>query len=69
MCITVTPARRVFCYGGVNFPDPNPRLSPEEVKAALAVQYPELATAAINGPQAVGDQLRYELVRAVGSKG
>jgi hypothetical protein len=32
-------------------------------------QYPELATAAINGPEAVGDKLRYEFVRAVGTKG
>ena len=34
--MTVTPAVRIFGYSGVNLPDPNPRLSPEEVKAALA---------------------------------
>jgi PRTRC genetic system protein C len=33
------------------------------------MQYPELATAAINGPEAVGDKLRYEFLRSVGSKG
>lgn len=67
--MTITPATRFFAYSGINLPDPNPRLSPEEVKAAYATQYPELATAAINGPEAVGDKLRYEFVRAIGAKG
>ncbi len=34
-----------------------------------AHQYPELATAVINGPEAVGDKLRYEFVTNVGVKG
>lgn len=34
-----------------------------------ATQYPELATASINGPEAVGDKLKYEFVRAIGTKG
>ncbi len=67
--MTVTPATCLFAYSGINLPNPNPRLSSEEVKAAYATQYPELATAAINGPEAVGDKLRYEFVRAIGSKG
>ena len=67
--MTVTPAVRIFSYSGLNLPDPNPRFSPDEVKAAYAAQYPELATAAINGPEAVGDKLRYEFVRAIGAKG
>jgi PRTRC genetic system protein C len=45
------------------------KLSPEEIKAAYSNQYPELATAVINGPEAVGDKLRYEFVRAIGAKG
>jgi PRTRC genetic system protein C len=67
--VTITPAVRIFSYSGLNLPDPNPRFSPDEVKAAYAAQYPELATAAINGPEAVGDKLRYEFVRAIGAKG
>ena len=67
--MTITPAVRIFSYSGLNLPDPNPRFSPDEVKAAYAAQYPELATAAINGPEAVGDKLRYEFVRAIGAKG
>jgi len=67
--MTVTPAIRIFSYHGITLPDPDRRLSPEEVKAAYSTQYPELATAAINGPEAVGDKLRYEFVRAIGAKG
>jgi PRTRC genetic system protein C len=67
--VTVTPAVRTFAYSSITLPDPNPKLSPEEVKSLLAAQYPELATAAINGPEVVGDKLRYEFVRAIGSKG
>ena len=67
--MTVTPAVRTFAYSSITLPDPNPKLSPEEVKSLLAAQYPELATAAINGPEVVGDKLRYEFVRAIGSKG
>ena len=50
-------------------PDINPKLSPEEIKAAYSTQYPELASAAINGPEVVSDKLRWEFVRAIGAKG
>jgi PRTRC genetic system protein C len=65
----VTQAVREFGYNGIRLPDPNSALSPAEVKAVYSAQYPELATAAINGPEVVGDKLRYEFVRAVGAKG
>ena len=32
--MTVTPAIRIFSYHGITLPDPDCRLSPEEVKAA-----------------------------------
>jgi len=67
--VTVTPAIRTFAYSSVTLPDPNPKLLPDEVKAIYSAQYPELATAAINGPEAVGHKLRYEFVRAIGAKG
>ena len=65
----ITPAVREFSYMGLKLPDINAQLSPEEVKAAYATQYPELATAAITGPEAVGEKLRYDFVRAIGAKG
>jgi len=40
---------RSFTYNGVKLPDPDPRMTPEEVKAVYSHQYPELATAAITG--------------------
>jgi len=67
--VKITPAVREFSYMGLKLPDINAQLSPEEVKAAYATQYPELATAAINGPEAVGEKLRYDFVRAIGAKG
>ena len=60
---------RSFTYNGVKLPDPDPRMTPEEAKAAYGHRYPELATAAITGPEASGDQLLYSFVRAIGTKG
>jgi len=34
-----------------------------------AMQYPEIATAAISGPEPVGDTMKYTFERAIGSKG
>lgn len=69
MSVTVTTARRSFSYGGLVLPDINPHLSPEEIKAAYSQQYPELATAAITGPEVVGDKLQYTFVASIGVKG
>jgi PRTRC genetic system protein C len=60
---------RSFTYNGAKLPDPDPRMTPEEVKNLYAHQYPELATAAITGPEISGDRLQYSLVRAIGTKG
>jgi len=32
-------------------------------------QYPDIATASITGPEAVGDKLVYRFTRAIGTKG
>ena len=34
-----------------------------------SMQYPEIATAAISGPEAVGDTMKYTFERAIGAKG
>jgi len=60
---------RSFSYNGLKLPDPDPRMTPEEVKSLYSHQYPELATAAISGPEASGDQMQYSFVRAIGTKG
>jgi len=60
---------RSFTYNGVKLPDPDPSMTPEDVKAAYSHQYPELATAAITAPESSGEQLVYSFVRAIGTKG
>ena len=53
------PLCRCFEFNGVKLPDPNPKLSVEEVRALYAHQFPDIATASITGPEATGDKLRY----------
>ena len=60
---------REFSFNGVRIPDPDKSLSPEEVRSVLATIYPDIATASITGPEAVGDKLRYNFVRSIGVKG
>ena len=69
MALTVAKMTRIFQFHGIRLPDPNPTMSVDEVKALYATQYPELATAVVNGPEAVGDKMRYTFDRAIGSKG
>ena len=67
--ITETRMSRDFSYNGVKLPDPNPAMTPEEVRQFYATQYPDITTASIMGPEAEGDKLRYSFVRAIGAKG
>jgi len=60
---------RSFTYNGVKLPDPDPRMTPGEVKTIYSHQYPELATAAVAGLEIVEEHLRYSFVRAIGTKG
>jgi PRTRC genetic system protein C len=69
MPITVTKMTRLFQFNGIRLPDPNPNMSVDEVKALYAGQYPELATAVVNGPEAVGDKKRYTFQLAIGGNG
>jgi PRTRC genetic system protein C len=69
MPLTITKMTRLFSFNGIRLPDPNPNMSVDEVKALYSAQYPELATAVVNGPEAVGDKMRYTFERAIGSKG
>jgi PRTRC genetic system protein C len=47
--IEAKPLSRNFTYNGLKLPDPDPRMTAEEVKSLYSHQYPELATAAIAG--------------------
>lgn len=62
-------ATREFSFNGVRLPDPNPSMTVEQVRECYCLAYPEITTAAIEGPEAVGSKLVYRFVRAIGSKG
>ena len=67
--MTIKAMVRVFEYAGVRFPDPNEKMTVEQVRGVLATQYPEIAKAALTGPQTLGDKCVYRFERAIGTKG
>lgn len=69
MPVQTKPLVRVFVFNGAKLPDPGSTMTIEQVRTAYAATYPEIATAEIDGPQAVAGTLRYTFNRAVGTKG
>lgn len=67
--LTVAGLKREFVYGNQVIPDPNPALSIDQVRDALTAAYPEIATAALAGPEVTDTTMRYTFSRAIGSKG
>ena len=65
----VTPARRTFSFQGRSLNDPDPNLSPDEVRVFFAAADASLLTAAVEGPTMVDGALSYTFVRAVREKG
>ena len=63
------PLSRHFEFNGVRIPDVDPKLSPEEIRTLYSHEFPDIATASITGPEAVGDKLVYRFMRAIGTKG
>jgi PRTRC genetic system protein C len=63
------PVPRTFRFNKRVLPDPNPKMTPAQVKDLYAAQYPELASAAIEEPELKGGQQVYTLARQVGTKG
>jgi PRTRC genetic system protein C len=59
---------RIFVYDGREFPDPDPSMTPDQVRQTMADFFPELANAEIK-QAARGEDTLYELVRKVGTKG
>ena len=69
MAITVAKLIREFTYNGMTFVDPGAAFSPDDVRDLYSAQYPELTTAAIDGPEFSGEVARFKFVRAAGAKG
>lgn len=59
---------RKFVVDGREFPDPDPNLSPDEVRKMWTDFFPELANAEVREHKKDDDTI-YELVRRVGTKG
>ena len=65
----VERTKRRFFYLGLELPDINERLTPEQIRDAYCTLYPEITTAAIEGPVAVDGALKFTFTRALGTKG
>ena len=59
--------KREFVYNGVKLPDTTPTMTPEQVRETYTHLYPEIATAASEGPETVAGKLVYKFVRAIGA--
>lgn len=69
MALSIVALPRVFHYNGTELPDPNPTLTAEKVRELYVARFPELSTAAVNGPEARNKKMIYTFVRSVGAKG
>ena len=67
--VKVTSLPREFYFNGSRIPDPDPGMSVEQVREMITPRFPELATAAVNGPEDTGTAQRYTFVRSIGEKG
>ena len=59
---------RILVYDDREFPDPDPGMTVDEVKATLADFYGEIANASVKETKR-GDDTIYEFQRRVGTKG
>jgi PRTRC genetic system protein C len=48
--LVISPVRREFIYNGTSIPDPDPKMTPEQVRDSLVAVYPEIATAPSPAP-------------------
>jgi PRTRC genetic system protein C len=67
--MTIETMEREFRYDNLRLPDPNKRLSIDEVRTAFSATYPEIATASVTGPEAVGNKLVYYFTKAIEIRG
>lgn len=69
MPVQIHALERSFSYNKLDLPDPDPRLTPEQVRDVYAHSFPEITTAVIEGPDATGGTLHFKFTRAIGTKG
>lgn len=69
MALNIKKYKRVFKFENTVLPDPNIKLSPEEVLLYYSNQYPQLTTSNIHGPFVNGDVAEYNFKTTIGTKG
>lgn len=69
MAIETKLLERSFRYNSVDLPDPGAQFNAEQVRDLYSGTYPEITTAAIEGPEEKAGKLVYTFRRAVGTKG
>ena len=69
MPVQTNALERSFSYNGLRLPDPDPKLTPEQVRDVYSTTYPEITTAVVEGPDASGGTLHFKFTRAIGTKG
>lgn len=69
MAISINTVKREFSYNGMTLADPGTQFTPDQVRDMYTAQYPELTTAAVEGPEYKGENAVYKFVRAAGAKG
>ena len=69
MAISVKKLSRKFQYNGASLVDPDPMMTPEQVKDFYSIRYREIVNACVEGPESQGNFLVYSFRRTVGEKG
>lgn len=60
---------RVFVFNKKELPDPDISLTPKKVKEIYSSEYPELATAAVTGPEIRNNKAYYSFNKSYKPKG
>lgn len=68
---SILPRAFYFKHGGeeLRLADPNPEWTVEQVMGFYSGTYPILTNAKQEGPEIKGDELRYEFMTTLGTKG
>ncbi len=69
MALQVQTLERLFRYNSVDLIDPGAQYSAEQVRDFYAATYPEIVSAAVEGPEEKDGKLVYTFRKAVGTKG
>lgn len=69
MALQITELKREFLFDGKTLPDPNPGMTPEEIRKFYSGSHPELTNASLSGPKVEGDKARYSFSTEIGTKG